>query len=166
MTTRQVHDSVPGWAHALRSSVSQLAARTSHYDTDAAIAATLAAVPIASDLGTSVTLGVALEVAWAAHVASTAVHAEADATNVTTEATPTNLATLEAFIIELKTVANAHFVSTTYHRVTPDLQITSADPSTDQTAANTLANELQEKLCKHFLSGMQTLPTPLMPGAV
>lgn len=165
MTTRTVTaESPPGWVMALKDSADEIVAATVHYDTDESLAATLEAVPAATDLGTSVTLGVALTTAWAAHIASTACHAVADSTNGVGAAAVTNLATLETWLAEFKTDFHAHAVDTTYHRNREVLRLVAPDPSTDQTAANLLANECQRVLCAHLRNGAQTLPTCYVGG--
>ena len=168
MTTRTIADQLPApWIHALKAQIDMATARAVHYSSDEALAATLAAVPKATDLGTSVTLGVALTAAWSSHLAGTAgtVHAAADSTNTVGAATVTNLATLETWLAEFKTDFHAHAVSLTYHRNMEVLRIVAPDPSTDQTAANLLANECQRVLVHHLRNGAQALPACLLPGS-
>lgn len=165
MTTRQLHDTPPGWANALKSSVEQLAAATLHYDTDDTIAATLDAIAVASNEATLVTLANGLKTAWNAHAAATTVHAAADATNVVSAATATDTASAQTLVNELKDDFNAHVISTTYHRVKGDREITTADGSNEATSI-TLANDLQRAVLAHLRDGMQTLPTCSVPGAV
>lgn len=164
MTTRQLHDTPPGWINALKSSVEQLAAATLHYDTDATVAATLDAIPVASNEATLVTLSNGLKTAWNAHAAATTVHAAADATNVVSAATATDTASANTLINELKDDFNAHVIDTTVHRLASDREITTAD-GTNEATGITLANELQRAVLDHLRNGMQTLPTCNVPGA-
>lgn len=165
MTTRQLHDTPPGWVNALKSSVEQMAAATLHYDTDDTIAATLDAIPVASNEATLVTLANGLKAAWNAHAAATTVHAAADATNTVAADTATDTASANTLINELKDDFNAHVISTTYHRVRGDREITTADGSNEATGI-ALANDLQRAVLDHLRNGMQTLPACTVPGAV
>lgn len=157
MTTRLIKNLPTLRTEGMHAALVQLIAGTVHYDSDEAIAATLAAVPPATDLATSVTLGVALTTAWAAHIASTAVHAAADSTNGVGASAVTNLATLETWLAEFKTDFHAHAVDLAYHRNSECLRLVAPNPSTDQTAANLLANECQRVLVAHLRDGAQTL---------
>lgn len=167
MTTRQVQDTPPGMVYALHASMLAVQKASLHLDTDESLAATLAAVAPATDLASSKTLAAALRVAWEAHIAGTDVHTVADATNTCTASSTADLAAVEALVTELKGDYNAHIkdASLTWHRNRSWDLATSPDPSTDQTAANLLANELQTKIVNHLRNGMQTLPsTTSIPG--
>lgn len=167
MTTRSVIDSTSGWINATKQAMDEVMKSRLHFDCDTALADTLAAVPAATDLASSKVLAAALRVAWEAHIASTAMHTVADATNTCTASSTADLAAVEALVTELKGDVNAHIkdAALDWHRNKSWDLVTSADPSTDQTAANLLANELQTKIVAHLRNGMQTLPTCSVPGA-
>lgn len=137
--------------------------------------ATLAAVPVASDLATSKTLTLALYTALYAtggHFGDTTMHDAADpiadpAAFSSLPAEPADLAEVGAALNEISADCKAHQASTVFHGngiggqggVTPTA-ITTSDFSTTQGEANTLANALQAWVAIHAKQGLPAVTDP------
>lgn len=128
----------------------------------------------ASDLATSKTLATALALAVVAHGADTDIHTTADAALVQAAAwssapsEPADLAEVGAVLNELKTDINLHVLQTDHHRgqvwgglvtdgVLAGNVIATADYTSTQGEANTLANAIKAFLNAHAKSGAASI---------
>lgn len=142
-----------------------------HHRVDQVAIDALAAVPVASSLGTSQTLARALALAMVAHGADTQAHTTVVAIDqaaawASAPAVPVNLVEVQNVLNELKGDINTHVLNTTAHRAvwgTPGVAgaitgkaITTAD-ATDQTTANALANAVQLFLLNHMRAGCSSI---------
>lgn len=117
-----------------------------------------------TNTATAVTLANAMRTWMIAHVASTAKHVAADATNVVTSAVATDQTTLNTLANEIKTDFNAHQILAAAHRgiggagspAAAPAAVATAD-STDQTTGVALTNALKAALNLHVSSGAQNI---------
>ncbi|MRG98217.1 hypothetical protein [Polyangium spumosum] len=122
-----------------------------------ASASTAVSTANASDLATSIALITALQAAYTAHIASACsstsgvgAHMAADATNVLTAPTPTDLASCITAVNELKAEYNLHRVVTSCHPVADSTNAVSTADATDLASVIALANDVKAKLNAHF----------------
>lgn len=122
----------------------------------------LVTAPVATTTATANTRLNELKTLWNAHIASTAKHKAADATNGASSPNATNEATGITLANELKTDFNAHHASTTYHHVggvggvAAPANVATADASNEATLV-ALANALVDAYHRHISSGAPTI---------
>jgi hypothetical protein len=97
--------------HAVDSVAAHASGAAAHLISDTALAATLAAIPAAVDLGTAETVANGLKTFWNAHFTSAGVHVTNDATNTIAAAAATTQGTTNTLLNAIKTAVVAHFVS-------------------------------------------------------
>lgn len=120
----------------------------------------LIATADATALASVQTLANAIKVAYNAHLASTAYHTAADATNTITSADATNQATSNTLLNEIKTDLSAHIALTAAHGTVAGqgtfalATVTTAD-ATDEATSVTLANAIKAAANRHFSAGIQ-----------
>jgi hypothetical protein len=130
------------------------------YHADAAPAAAVSTAN-ATDLTTSIALISALQVSYTTHIASACdattgqgAHLATDATNVLVAAVPTDLASCETAVNELKAQFNAHLALTSSHPVADATNTVSTADASNLSTTEALANALKTKFNAHIAAAM------------
>lgn len=118
----------------------------------------------ATDLATAIVLSNAIKADQNTHMASTAKHPAADATNPTTEDDATDQATVNTLVNAIKDDIDAHQLLTASHRgtggpgsVVAAPQVIAAADATDAATSLVLANALKDAFNLHVQSGAQNI---------
>jgi len=131
--------------------------------TEEAVAADLEDTTDATDLATAIVLANAAKATYNLHIASTAKHVAADATNPTADADATDQSTLDTLVNAMKVDFNAHQTLAASHRgiggqgsQAAPTAISTAD-STDAATGAALANAIKDAFNLHVSSGSQVI---------
>ncbi|KYF87794.1 hypothetical protein BE20_24935 [Sorangium cellulosum] len=139
------------------------------FHADATTGVSLEDLTAGSSTADQVAFTLACSAAYTAHIASACAaatgqgaHLAADATNVLTTPNPTDLASCNARMNEIKAQYNLHRASTTFHPVADSTNTMAASDATNAATLATLGNQVKARLNAHFAAAFTHQATLLV----